>query len=135
MCLYVDKKETRLIKRRFAAAKRKGKDYIICYKILKIYWNKKIYSPFYPKEYKPGWNKSNRKSPKLTRNEKLYVNRGIHVMTSKSDKYIDIDEDEILIPILCYEKDFVSGGEPKEAVFTKIFITRKDYDDFIRKYS
>ena len=134
MCLYVNEKETRLIKRRFAAAKRRDKNYIVCYKIVQIR-NKKIYSPFYPKEYKPGWNKSNRKTPKLTKNEKLYVNKGIHVMTSNSFKYLDIDEDEITIPVRCYEKDFISGGETKEAVFTKIFITRKDYDNFIRKYS
>lgn len=135
MCLYIDEKETRLIKRRFAAAKAKGKNYIVCYKILRINWNKKMYSPFYPKEYKPGWNKSNRKTPKLTRYEKLYINKGIHVMTSKSDKYVEVDEEEILIPVYCYKKDLISGGQDKEAVFSKVFITRKDYDDFIRKYS
>lgn len=132
MCLYVDEKETRLIKRRFAAAKRRGKNYIVCYKIVKFVDNK-IYSPYYPKEYKPGWNKSNRRILKLTKNEKIYVNRGIHVMTSNSSIYVDIYENEIIIPVRCYEKDFISGGETKEAVFTKVFISRKDYEILLER--
>jgi hypothetical protein len=114
MCLYIDKDETKRIRRRFAAAKRNGKNYITCFKELNLY-NNKVNSPFYKKVYKPGWNKSNRKNKSLLDIEKEqdYVDKGIHVYSTYKNAnaivFYDLKTYE-LIKIRCYKKDFISGG-------------------------
>lgn len=130
MCLYVDKNETKRIKRRFAAAKKRGLNYIICYKELCLNSRIQLKAPFYKKIYKPGWNKSNRKYKTLSAIESSFneVNKGIHVYLNPNKLYATGK----LIKCRCYEKDLVAGGEDKEAVFMKVFITKKDYQDYIK---
>jgi hypothetical protein len=130
MCLLIDEKETKLIKRRFREAKKNGKNYIVCYKMLENYKGKQLISPYRGKRYSPGWNKSNRKSSEITYLEYFYkeINRGIHVYSTYNGALETEEYGKELIPCLCYEKDFISGGKYKECVFTKVYILKKDYE-------
>lgn len=132
MCLLYSEKETRLIKRRFAEAKKNDKNYITCYKWINLTRNDKIRTPLYNRVYKPGWNKSNRKSKEHTPNEfgNTYE-KGIHLYSTLK-KFL-LYADTYYVACRCYEKDFVAGGEDGECLFMKVFITKKDYDEAVKR--
>lgn len=137
MCLTMDKKEVGLVYKRFARAEQKGKNYITCYKaldVIKVFKEQEkkflLRSPYYSQYYEVGWNYSDRKSKKLTKVEieDNEISHGIHVYLNMCKKNIENE-----IPVRCYKRDFISADAPKRAVFMKIFITKKDYNEFINK--
>lgn len=90
--------------------------------------------------WKAGWNYSNRTSTKINQFEDRCVNRGIHVyLTAKQAERSERLKDYKylgLIPVTCYKKDFVAGGNYcgyGSAVFTKVWVARKDLDKAIAK--
>ena len=124
MCLYINKK----IKVKFTNGR------IIAYKAFhKPY--KALVSPYQGKKYKPGWCKSN--SIKSTKYDKIVI-LGIHVHLTKESAE-NAEPLSIIVPVICYEKDFIAAGSSwydkslgrqnknKEAVFTKVFLCKKDF--------
>ena len=117
MCLYISNSATRHLKGRM---KKTGS--IICYKELVH-----VHAPIFYLQYQAGWNISDRPSINLLYDEKRggEVNKGIHVYVSK--KVAQQRTNRKLIPVRCYLKDLVKAGRNSEAVFMKVFITKKDW--------
>jgi len=95
-------------------------------------------------QWKPGWNESNRGTPVLTNNELVNneVNFGIHVLFTREDARLYKYRCEIIIPVYVYKKDLIacgisnwtaSGRDCKEAVFTKVFLKKEDYNKVLSK--
>lgn len=129
MCLQYDEKLTRELRAKLKA--NGGK--LTCYKKL-LFTGSLDLSFFYfcgpymtHYVYKRGKNISGREENFLTPYEKLTqkVNDGIHVYT-----YRPPEEEffpHIIIPCKVRIKDFVAAGRGGEAVFTSIYINKKDY--------
>ena len=98
-------------------------------------------------KYKPGWNKSNRNSVKITDQEKrtMSVHKGIHVFLSREtarnevrfcNRFADCSYKTYKnVPVKVYEKELVSVGHfesKKAAVFTKVFLKKDDYDKALK---
>jgi len=105
---------------------------ITCYKILEHYRDK-LFSPFQRYYYKPGWNKSNRKSIDITDTDEQWetVVHGIHVYRTKRQAKKNItcyysSCNLVIIPVVCYLKDLVAMGKDSEAVFMKVFIPKSE---------
>lgn len=98
---------------------------VICWKVLRKD-NDKLESPYMYTKYVKGENKSDRKSAKLTSEEKRNnrINNGIHVYLSKEDaKLSENVGDDSVYPVFCLLKDLVSVGRfinVDSAVFTKV---------------
>lgn len=130
MCLLMLKDQKRAIKRLF-----KNRKQITCYKALVNYDNK-LYSPAYHHyQWTFGENISSRSYTTLLKNEydAKQVGHGIHVYTSK--KHATVYDGEILVPVSCNLSDVVAVGHNKEAVFTKVYLLRREYDKAIKKLS
>lgn len=138
MCLFIDKRRNRELKNRFKTC-----DYIMCYKIIE-----RILIPPHPTiligiwrsmyQYQIGWNYSDREDITLTKIEidDKAIRHGIHVYTSKktAKHNVNISGSPFhfkIIPVKCHKRDFVAAGKHGEAVFCKIFISKKDYQDAI----
>lgn len=128
MCLFYDKSFSTRIRNRIV---KNGKK-ITCYKVLRVIGNT-LESPYFGEEYKPGWNVSDRCEIAQGAKEQEYheVYKGIHVFTSKKVAKEDVLNGRIVVPVTCYAKDFVGAG-CCEAVFMKVFLSRKDYDKALK---
>ena len=125
MCLTICHKAT---KHTLSRLRKTGS--IICYKVLYVDNSElsktpnTIHSPYVYMEYKPGWNSSDRDRDtalSYLEIERKYINYGIHVYTNKRRAMTSAayDSTNIVVPVRCYKKDFVSGGLKREAVFTR----------------
>lgn len=139
MCLVISDKDTKFVLKKFEEAKKKGQNYIICYKGLDYYPSdiNKLCSPYRHKIYKPGFNLSSRQNrTSLSKIEitSRSIDSGIHVYTTLKEAQKEFCKDQI-IPVRCYKSNFVSGGIGREAVFTKVFLLKKDVEKFIKNYN
>jgi hypothetical protein len=137
MCLVISDKDTKFVLRKFEEAKKNGQNYIICYKALNYYSDNtnKLYSPYRYTKYNNGWNESSRFNTKILDAERKTeaIDLGIHVFTTLKEARKEFCKDQI-IPVRCYKSNFVSGGIGREAVFTKVFLLKKDVEKFIKNY-
>jgi hypothetical protein len=104
-----------------------------------------VETPFMKTRYFPGWNKSNRKGTKLTKQESLVyrpyssnpfqdIELGIHVLTNLKRVKEFKHDFEVAVPVTVQLKDFVAAGQNYDAAFTKVFLAKKDYDQAIEDY-
>lgn len=152
MCLSHDPGRTRKL-----AARLEKKGYVIGYKVLRRYLGslESIYKIWYG--WKPGWNKAsdkkrqffitqanrfgmkNNKSVKYSNVRKYTpIYEGIHICTNKKAAQSILNDFSpyytIIVPVKCYKNDFISSGyfndrtDSPSAVFTKVFLTKKDYE-------
>ena len=122
MCLYIDDRRTRELKQKFKSNKS-----ITCYKVL----NTNCTSNIFGCKYHTGWNYSSRgwQHIELTEEEKesQRINYGIHVFVSQQSAERYRAYYEIIVPVTCYKNDLVSGGKCGHAVFTKVFLKKRNY--------
>ena len=54
----------------------------------------------------------------------------IHVFTNKKNALYNAltYRNQVVIPVICYKKDFIAKGNNVDACFTRIFITKKVYE-------
>jgi hypothetical protein len=99
--------------------------YITVYK--ELYANEdKLESMLCDYQWQPGINKSSRKTTKLVDSEKLTeeIELGFHVYLTKTGKAADT----VLVRFQAKAKDFVAAGLFHEAVFTKLTLSKTEYN-------
>ena len=153
MCLYYSPQSTGNVRRQFNKQAHLPKHLrkITCLKYLSITEEKTVQSPSFfniKTKWKIGWVKSSRyglsiMQDDLDKHTTTYgktISRGIHVYLTSSINaaykyipFINIANKIGYLKVLCYEKDFVGAGDG-EAVFTKVFVTKKHWNEFCREY-
>ena len=127
MCLYYDKKYTKIFK------KRKKKRFFV-YKVLELEGGK-LHSPYISffntrLNWKPGYIKSNRLSNKISLCDAYnrYISKGIHIFLKKYDaiRLKTYGKNYVIIRLEVNMKDFVAASRT-EAVFTKVRLYKKEY--------
>ncbi len=92
-----------------------------------------IHSPYMGGAWLTGITKSNRRSTSITRREKKQheVDKGIHVYCSRqaAQSRLACTGDSLVVCVLVRKKDFVASDMlRKEAVFTKVRLSKSEYD-------
>lgn len=129
MCLYIRTQDIKDSRLKFK------NDKVICYKVLK---KTKTYlqSPIQNAQYKAGWKKARGKvdiRDDLSGNLLLYGG-AIHVYRSykkakcKQRGYLRVKR-YVVIPVICYKKDFIAVGQHGEAAFKKVFVRPSDFKE------
>ena len=143
MCLIYSKEETDSL---IEKCKENKKTFITYYKV--VQWNcvlRHTQSYLYHHVWSGGWNHANIKHYKR---EKLkdddYIEYGIHVYIAKQDaidmkNYWNCDNTNAytILPVKCYIKDIVGVGyrlHGKDAVFTKVWVDKKELDKIRSKF-
>lgn len=117
MCLIVSPKHTKKNKTQLQKYK-----YMTYYKKI----NRFLKSPVYSHAWVPGYNKSDVLTKDIMYSNTVY--KGIHVYTTKAEARISRrDYGGIIIPVRCYYGDFIAASDENTAVFTKVFLYKKDY--------
>lgn len=117
MCLYVAKEQTEKIK------KKKKKGFVLRRKILTIKrgtLRSAIFSRF---RWAPGWNVAIGTPRK---NRSIYGG-AIHVYKS-TKRLIFLDRHEVIVTVKCYLKDFIATDGWNEEGYSKVYLTKKDYN-------
>ena len=150
MCMGYSKENTKALWERL---QKEGK--ITVYKVFYNRGNRRwdrrnrLMSGTYPYDWKPGWNKSDRrpkktgwmlsKTPKPDNMGSVRVNHGFHVyVTEKQAKWNRVGG-EMIVEYTAYKKDFVAAGQQDwytsadQAVFARLWLSRKEYDKAIGK--
>lgn len=136
MCLEITNTDPNKLNKKF----KKGK--ITFYKCIRVHSvTNRIYTQFQNTKVKPGFLKAKPKLNIASVESSAYIEHGaIHVYTNK--KYAldqaNFMRGEVIIPVVCYKKDFIAQGYNNDACFSKIFISEKDYNKALRatsKYS
>lgn len=125
MCLYATPERTIELKKRLAKT---GK--IRCWKVLNI-GEDYLASMWYHRTWSPGPNNSDSKEAYLglrarVRNHR--VSRGIHVYTDKKRAMGHTQVWQETVPVTCYMQDLVAGGDSGEAVFKKVYLSKRAYN-------
>lgn len=104
------------------------KEKITCWKVIAS----SGFSVFMGTKYHLGENISNRALPKLQSYEKSskIIDNGIHVFTKKAFAVSDRCGSEIIVTVTCYKKDFIAIGEYGDAVFNKVYLSRRQVAKF-----
>ena len=139
MCLSIDKE---LTEKGITGKQVHSNGMVKVWKILRSF-NNILVSPV--KSYytwKTEWNKSNRLDQELTYDEKnqLTINYGIHVFLTRKEtrewarlEWPRLDGlNYVIVPVYVYKKDLVARNK-REAVFTKVFLKKEDYQKAIKK--
>ena len=148
MCLVYDKKETEKL---IAKCKKNKKTFVKCYKIVR--WNSLlsyVQSYLYNHVWEGGWNHATGvalyKQRELIDEERMQY--GIHVYTTKKNVITKKCGYNglygfCILPVKCYIKDIIGVSTPfrylekeifQEAVFTKVWVDKKELDKIRRKY-
>ena len=138
MCLRIDKELTKV------ALKNKKIHTNQMIKVWKVLGLSEGSKPFLISPYrvwfrwKPGWNKSSRISSKIASYEEFagLIDVGMHVFLDKKSATNFKNSLEKIVPVYAYKKDFIAAGKDglrNEAVFTKVFLKKEDYDKAISK--
>ena len=160
MCLKYDKAST---KKFWNTKERKGKTWCWATKLYTIYntnGNLQLLSPYQDSPTKPGWVKSNRDVKEAGKDKCdqfgssydteacLTIFRGIHVIVEEgvTGLYHDDNPELVEVQVKCYKKDFVAASTSDkkdsgewlswggEAVFTKVFLPKSEFDRVIKEY-
>lgn len=133
MCLVVDEKKTKGF---WSTRGRKGKKWCWAYKIYEFHDNKLV-SPYFGGVVDFGEIKSNRCTQEAGSDDRdrnnLCVSRGIHVIHNSKrispwrKDCLDFGQLPVVVRVKCYKEDFVAADDKGEAVFMKVFLTRKEY--------
>ena len=135
-------------KQTLTAAKktRKSSGKVYAWKVVKLQHPGNIMSLFYHSfSWKPGWNLSNREDvvptdgelrrSALVCSDNIFINRGIHVYLVKQHALRACYEccGQVVIRVECYNKHLVARNHKstftsKKAVYTKVFLPKKEYD-------
>jgi hypothetical protein len=93
-----------------------------------------LIAPWRETHYDSGWNISDRESKTLTKFEKASheIHHGLHVFTNKPSAIKFAHTWEVVVPVVVYKKDFLAAGKSYDAVFTKIFIKKKDFNEALQ---
>ena len=106
------------------------KEKIICWKVMQFCGR----SVFKDHQYNIGENISDRITPNPTQEELecTVIHKGIHVFTNKDIAIEESypEEDELVVSVTCYKKDFIAIGENYDAVFNKVYLSRKQFAKF-----
>jgi len=128
MCLYITSEKIKRLKNKVVDGK------ITCYKMFQINGNG-LYTPYYRMYMTPGWNKAIGETLggyEYYKDDKAYntIEGGaIHVFTNyKEAKKEALSMGCKLIKVTCLAKDFIAEGTESEACFTKIWISKSEYD-------
>ena len=105
-----------------------NKEKITCWKTLSA----SGFSIYQGIRYHLGENTSDRTNAKLTSFEKSEksVDYGIHVFTDKDYAINDRCGSEIVVSVTCYKKDFIAIGIDGDAVFNKVYLSRRQVAKF-----
>jgi len=97
-----------------------------------------LIAPFREKIYKAGYNKSDRITLRINRNERTsgLIGKGIHVYRTRNRAGMSsaMGHFSIIVPVLCYKKDLVAYGKGSEAVFMKVFLSKKNLETATKDY-
>jgi hypothetical protein len=104
------------------------KEKIICWKMMQPCGR----SVFMGSPYKIGGNLSNRVSAKITRIEELKkeITNGLHVYLNKNEAKLNSIPGELIVSVVCYKKDFIAIGEKYDAVFHRVYLSRRQFAKF-----
>lgn len=125
MCLFYHKANTTKIKNRF-----KNNKTLTMYKVVsKSSYDKTIQSIHYGHSWTPGYNISDSYKHNVFRNyvNMDSINHGIHVYTNAWRTKKWRDSCAVIIPVVVRLKDLIGVGTNQDAVFTKVFLRKKDY--------
>lgn len=125
MCLKYNEKKSNIIRQKLLNNNGKCTFYKLVYKNTTT---NTLVSTVFSKIYDIGWNVSNRRSKKIFKNEESYLELGIHVYTSRRTAQRNKYTLDRIIPVQCNLKHFVAAGNNGDAIFTKVYITKRDYD-------
>ena len=128
MCLYIDWAKTN-------GAKKNKTGKVVRWKVVLRYFYASgkpvLYSLYhYNYKYKPGWNKSDRPNKTCTG---FVCNKGIHVFTSEAYAKSYLGIGQLLLKVICYNKDLVAVGKYHDEVYTKVFLPKDEYDDALKR--
>jgi len=145
MCLFIDEKIDEKIRKMF-----EKKDVIRFWKAVCCRDGSHLSAPHMTQHYYRGLNESTRSMDGFTRWEERIgtVYSGFHVFLKKRHAKAYLRSITKVIPVWCKKEDFVAGGYTEygyhffshkakdfhTAVFTKMTIEEKDYDEIIKKY-
>jgi len=138
MCLFASKATIRNAEKR-----RKTSGYTYAWKVVRKNWAglKSQHRHFI---WDAGWNMSDRDTVELCDIEKdnfltyldCAIHHGIHVYLRKKDAERYCNGFNVVIRVKCYNKDLVarSGSmrATKQAVYTKVFLARDEYDNAMK---
>lgn len=133
MCLIVDAQQTKDYQSSMAET----------VKVYKIVFVKdgKLYSMYRNMEYKVGINKSDSKRKIVVRKDGARVHRGIHVYIDKKTAKRRLSSvltwssivGLTVIELTARKQDFISCSSNKVATFTKVALSKKEYDAAVKK--
>lgn len=124
MCAYVNIEcQNKFLK------KHKNHKTVSVYKYL-IKDGNKLTSPFYYEEYKPGIIQSNSKAELQTKNGKE-INRGIHTYLSSQKATDSSVHGDAIVKFEANIEDLICIGYDDEAVFTKVSLSKSEYEKAI----
>lgn len=126
-------------------AKHKGKSFITAYKVVSRYQEEKysylkvgipkLMAPFIGnKTYKVGYNFSNSEAKRACTTN-IDIKRGIHVCLTQNEAKCMAKQSSLkrVVSVKVYIKDLIGvGRDSKRAVFKKIYINKKDYENAVR---
>lgn len=138
MCLWYSKRMTERLKN-------SGQKSIVAWKVLRrtsleVFGEPDkaiLLSLYMAEEYLPGWKHSNRPRTGDPLDSGRAIHRGIHVFLSEAAARIEANGHPV-VPVRCYLRDMVAAGTwddsggPHCAVFYKVFVARKDYDQALK---
>lgn len=135
MCLEIKSIDPNKLNKKFKNGK------VILYKAVKInrpWKNPYLTTPFQDVKIKAGFFRAKYPCPQKYMKFRTAITSGaIHVYTNQ--KYalnmVDTEYSEVIIPVICYQKDFLAVGKYSDACFTKIFIRKKDYEKALKATS
>jgi len=136
MCLYYDEVRTEEFKKA-----NKGGRTVTTYKVFKLASEAYLKSVYFQCFHRNGMIQSDREVQAPLKDIWDYdsdfsheINRGIHVFLTKEAVGIFSNEDcdNVIVKVTCKMKDLVCVGEDNDAVFMKVFLTKKEYQKALK---
>lgn len=133
MCLEIRSKNSDRLNKKFKNGR------VILYKVVNRI-DKVLYTPFQSFLVGSGFLEAIRPLTKDDVSKMSTIFSGsIHVHTNKKSALASVndclDGIELVIPVICYKKDFLAVGHNEDACFTKVFIRKKDYEKALKAKS
>jgi len=127
MCLFIDRKKT-------TKAKKNKTGKVVRWKVLRS--DSCLNSMCKSHTWKPGYNKSDRQTLGLSMDENIFgrVDKGFHVSTSRAMARTWLFYNcSRLVKVVCYNKDLVAVGNDGDEVYTRVFLSKDEYNDALKR--
>ena len=105
----------------------------ICYKVLEVVPGSGLFGPYRDLQYHAGWNKSNSKRRFAARYDTV-IRNGIHVCITEHGAANMIDGLSWrtgfykIVKVICYMDDLLGVEDVNEAVFKKVYLSKREYE-------